>query len=100
MCIVTLGSHMSFSTAASRGLFPVASGFTVSISLAKMVHNALSAEINWDNVTRLKFVGGSEAYTANMDVSHFCEIGQDKSSHISRATPLRCQHHCSLISEL
>ena len=46
MCIVTLGSHMSFSTAASNGLSPCAFGFTDSTSLARIVHNALSAAIN------------------------------------------------------
>jgi hypothetical protein len=61
MCIVTLGSHMSFSTAASKGLFPFASGFTDSTSLARIVHKALSAAINCASVTRLTFAGGSEA---------------------------------------
>ena len=61
MCIVTLGSHMSFSTAASNGLSPFAFGFTDSTSLARIVHSALSAAINWASVTLLKFVGGSEA---------------------------------------
>ena len=32
--------------------------------------------------------------------NHFCEICHDNNSHISRATLLRCQHHCSFISEL
>jgi hypothetical protein len=61
MCIVTLGSQISLSTAASQGLFPFASGFTDSTSLARIVHKALSAAINCANVTLLKFAGGSEA---------------------------------------
>ena len=61
ICIVTLGSHMSFSNAASSGLCPFASGFTDSMSLARIVHSALSAAINCDRVTRLKFAGGSDA---------------------------------------